>query len=218
MTQQLQPVADIDTLRDTPHQRIELGDGILAHREQDPERGNAIQRLGDLNKHAFAFRPAVLISREQLLELIEYQDGPLAARRRADRAENIEECGFGSAGCRAIRCFGGQRIADAGNIDIGRGRQIFRRRTANANDRRRRKPGSLQTWNDRRVDERALAGTRLRIKQHGAMEHEQRQNIVGLAVAAEKHAAVSGLKRSRPDIGLACSRGHDQTWPCTSAM
>ena len=86
MTQQFQPVANIDTLRDTPHQRIEFGDKFLSHREQDPERGNAIQRLCDLNKHAFAFRPAVLISREQLLELIEYQDGPLAARRRAERA------------------------------------------------------------------------------------------------------------------------------------
>ena len=43
------------------------------------------------------------------------------------------------------------------------------------------------------------------------MEHDQRQNIFGFAVAAEEQTAVVGFERPRSNVRLAGTCGHNQT-------
>ena len=211
----------LQPLRQERREPLELGEVLLPHHEHDAQQRVGRDRLGDLDEEAaLLLLPAVavqLVHRlggEELLELVEHER---PRPRLALRARALEVRGEREAGELVARRVGRERLERREDVQVRDRGGVEARRgvAADAGERQQRDSLVVERLRDGGVDERGLAGARLRVHEHDRVAEDQRDDLLDLAVAAEEARAVLGrpLERARPDVRRVRGASHGSGTP-----
>src|SRR5439155_385369 len=184
--------------------------------EERSQGGIGAHRLVNLLEKASPLLPPLWISREKLLKLVEHKDAGqrfvIGAHLSRPVFQDAFQSGFEQTVLFISRVRRRPCQSHVQNVNVA---DIVRECAVPSELRhaRRRKHVEapfLKQGNEAGVKQRSLPGTRLRVKQYGAVRGNQRVQLRSLTVAAEKPVGICLRERPRADVrvcALPCFTG-----------